>query len=416
MHNIQPKSRSEILLFPHVENWVSKDNPIRLLDLIIDKLVMSNPEKFQWKGQTNTGRKSYAPDTMLKLLLYGYLNNLSGSRRLEKDTYRNIELMWLLGELHPDHWTICEYRRENKEQIRFVTIEFRQFLKSENYIDGKTTVFDGSKFKAYASRDMLSMKTIEKRLEKINEKLDEYLDEFHKIDRLENLKEEFADISDGEAINTALIDKIADLQEQIETLESQKNILEKSNKNYLAPNDIEANLMKSRDGKIPAYNGQTGVDKKNKMIVLSEISTAPNDINLLKKNTDKLQKQLGIESEEIEADKGYANTSDIKKLEENSDTECFIPLPKNKSIKKDKENGIEFTYDKENDKFKCSQGESLELKQKNKKKKNQYYNVYQCEECDECSLRKKCTSSKAGRIVHRNVSQDWIDKYKKTNA
>lgn len=413
MHNIQPKNRDQILLYPQVKNWISKDNPIRLIDLIIDKLVLSNIEKFKWKGQTNTGRKSYAPETMLKLLLYGYINNLAGSRRLERETYRNIELMWLIGELHPDHWTICEYRRENKEQIRFVTIEFRKFLKSEKYIEGKIIAFDGSKFKAYANRDMLSFKTIEKRLYKINEKLDEYLDEFHKIDTIENLKEEFSDVPDAGSINIALIDKISDLQKEIEKLESQKKQLIKNNKTYLAPNDTDANLMKSRDGKIPAYNGQIGVDKKHKMLVLSEISTDSNDIKLLKNNTEKLQEQLNISPEETEADKGYANISDIKEIEENANTKCFIPLLENKSTKKDKENGIEFIYDKKNDKFKCSQGKFLKLKQKYKKKRDQYYNVYQCDDCTGCPLRKKCTSSKNGRSVCRNVNQDWIDKYKK---
>jgi len=154
MHYIQGTNKAEIILFPEVENWVSKNNPVRLIDLIVDKIVLSNPEKTIWKGQSNTGRKSFSPATMLKLFLYGYLNKVPGSRRMEAETYRNIELMWLLGELHPDHWTICEYRRENKEQIRFVTLEFRRFLKSEGYIDGKDVATDGSKFKANASKEL----------------------------------------------------------------------------------------------------------------------------------------------------------------------------------------------------------------------------------------------------------------------
>ncbi|MCP4180275.1 MAG: transposase, partial [bacterium] len=93
MHYIQGTDRSEIKLFPEVENWVSKNNPVRLVDLIVDNIVLSNPEEFIWKGQSNTGRKSFSPSTMLKLFLYGYLNKISGSRLLESETYRNIELM-----------------------------------------------------------------------------------------------------------------------------------------------------------------------------------------------------------------------------------------------------------------------------------------------------------------------------------
>lgn len=262
MHYIQPTNRTEIRLFPEVENWVSKNNPVRIIDLIVDKIIHSNPDEFIWKGKSNTGRKCYSPATMLKLFLYGYLNRIASSRRMEAETYRNIELLWLIGELHPDHWTISDYRKNNKNQIRLVTIGFRKFLKAEGYIDGKDVATDGSKFKAYAAKEMLSLKNIKKRLEKINEKLDDYLEEFKMIDTIDELTEEFSDKFEGTEINKALIEKIADLQEQISQLESQKIQLEKAGKNYLAPNDPDANLMKSRDGKIPAYNGQTVVDKK----------------------------------------------------------------------------------------------------------------------------------------------------------
>ena len=288
MHYIQGTNRAEIKLFPEVENWVSKNNPVRLIDLIIEKTVLSNPAEFIWKGISDVGRKSYSPATMLKLFLYGYLNRVASSRRMETETYRNIELMWLLGDLHPDHWTINEYRKDNKEQIRFVTISFRKFLKAEGYIDGKEVATDGSKFKAYAAKEMLSFKNIEKRLEKINEKLDEYLEEFKTTDTIDGLIEEFADKFEGAEINKALVDKIADLQEQVSKLESQKMQLKDSGKNYLAPNDHDATLMKSRDGMIPAYNGQTVVDKKNRMIAVSEIRTEHSDINQLPKNRRKL--------------------------------------------------------------------------------------------------------------------------------
>ena len=171
MHFKEPRSKDEIMIFQSYDEWISKTNPVRLLDLLVDKIINANPEKFTWKGESTIGCKSYSPSIMLKLLLYGYLNNLPGSRRLERESYRNIELIWLLGELHPDHWTICSYRRENKEQIRFASLEFKKFLKSEGYIDGKTVAIDGSKFKAYTSREMLTVKSIERRLTKINEKV-----------------------------------------------------------------------------------------------------------------------------------------------------------------------------------------------------------------------------------------------------
>ena len=412
MHYIQGTNRAEIKLFPEVENWVSKNNPVRLIDLIIEKTVLSNPDEFIWKGISDTGRKSYSPATMLKLFLYGYLNRVASSRRMEAETYRNIELMWLLGDLHPDHWTINEYRKNNKEQIRFVTIEFRKFLKAEGYIDGKEVATDGSKFKAYAAKEMLSLKNIEKRLEKINEKLDEYLEEFKVADTIDGLMEEFADNFEGAEINKALVDKIADLQEQVSKLDLQKKQLKDSGKNYLAPNDYDANLMKSRDGKIPAYNGQTVIDKKNRMIAVAEIRIEHSDINQLPKNLADLKEQLDIVPDIAKADKGYSNLKDIKEIEEKSGTKCFVPPVKSSKKEEDKKAGIKFTYDKEKDEYQCSQEKTLKLKIKNKKSGKNFYDIYRCEDCGGCPLKAKCTKSKTGRMIKRNVDQDWIDKYK----
>lgn len=408
MRYIEPTNRSEIKLFTEVEAWVSKNNPVRLLDLIVEKVVCSNSKEFLWKGNSTTGRKSYSPATMLKLFLYGYLNGIASSRKLEAETYRNIELMWLLGELRPDHWTISDYRKNNKKQIRFVTIEFRRFLKAEGYIEGKEVATDGSKFKAYASREMLSLKKIDKRLSKINETLERYLEEFKNADIIDQATEQF----EGEEINTALIDKIAELQEQISKLESQKTQLVESDKNFLAPNDPDANLMRSRDGKVAGYNAQTVVGKKNRMILTAEITTETNDTNEIKNNLDDLEQQLDIVPEIVQADKGFANTKQIKEIEENSVTKCYVPLPVSSKKEEDKGAGIEFTYDKEKDEYCCSQGKTLKLIGKNQKHRNNYYNAYQCTECSQCVLKASCTDSKVGRTIRRNIDQDWIDQYK----
>lgn len=414
MHYIQGTNRAEIKLFSHIDDWVSPNNPVRLIDLLVDKIVLSNPDKFIWKGKENKGRKAFSPETMLKLYLYGYLNKIPSSRRLEQETYRNIELMWLLQELHPDFWTINEYRKRNKEHIRFVTIEFRKFLKTENYITGKEVVTDGSKFKAYASRDMLSLKNIKKRLESVNKKLDQYIEELKVADTVEELKEEF-DIDVD--IDKTLISKIADLQEQVAKLEEQKRILEEQGKNYLAPNDHDANLMKSRQGKMAAYNGQTIIDQEHKMLALAEIVTDENDLYQLKPNLNKLDEQLDIVPEEIDADAGFVNYKDIKEIEENTKTKCYVPNLNNN--KKDKEAGLKFTYDKKNDEYVCPQGKKLKIRQRNrlirrKKEGYSYYvNVYECKECKNCPIKGKCTSSKKGRSISRHIDQEWIDEYQK---
>jgi transposase len=109
MHYKEPKNRNELLLYPNIDLWVDQDNTVRLIDLVIEKFVKENPTVCSWGGHSDNGCTSYSPATMLKLLLYCYLNWIPGSRRMENETYRNIEVIWLLGELKPDHWTICKF-------------------------------------------------------------------------------------------------------------------------------------------------------------------------------------------------------------------------------------------------------------------------------------------------------------------
>jgi transposase len=176
MHYKIPKNRNDIMLFPQVDLWIDQNNSVRLIDLIIDNLINENPDKFVWKGKVKKGCTSYSPSTMSKLLLYCYFNWIPGSRRVEKETYRNLELLWLLGDLHPDHWTICQFRRENPKLIKMIAVEFRDFLKASDYIGGKTVALDGSKMKAYASPDMLSEQKIKNRMENIENLIDKFID------------------------------------------------------------------------------------------------------------------------------------------------------------------------------------------------------------------------------------------------
>src|SRR5665811_2436581 len=134
MHYKNPKDRNELLLYPNIELWVEQNSSVRLIDLVVEKFITENEDACSWGGHSDQGCTSYSPSTMLKLLMYCYFNWIPGSRRMENETYRNIEVIWLLGELKPDHWTICKFRRENLGMIRSVAIEFRKFLKKSGYI------------------------------------------------------------------------------------------------------------------------------------------------------------------------------------------------------------------------------------------------------------------------------------------
>jgi transposase len=406
MHYKNPKNREELLLYPNIDLWVGKDNPVRLLDLVVEKFISDNEADCSWGGHSDQGCTSYSPSTMLKLLLYCYFNWIPGSRRMENETYRNIEVIWLLGDLKPDHWTICKFRRENNSLIRAVAIEFRKFLIKSGYIEGKTVVFDGSKMKAYAGRDMYSEKKLKSRIENIEHNLQKYLDNVEETDELEDrLEKESHDKDD-------LINKIKKLEDEKYKLEEFKKQLEESGKKFISPTDPDANLMKSRDGKMPCYNIQTGVDAKHHMIALAEVTTDESDIHLLKNDFKSLNDQLGFTPKEIEADKGYGNINQIKEIQETSDTVCYIPLQEQPSKKQDKENGIEFIYNTDNDTFTCSNNKILQLHSKDYNDRDQNYNIYKCHECKGCPIKNKCTRSQTGRAIKVNVNHEWIDNYR----
>jgi hypothetical protein len=325
---------------------------------------------------------------------------------MEKETYRNTEVMWLLGYLRPDHWTICKFRRENKELICKAAISFRKFLLDNGFIGGKAIVFDGSKMKAYASRDMLSEKALANRISNIEQQLEKYLDNTNEADNLEGMLEEEANE------NEELKKKIVKLEKEKNKLEGIKKQMKELGVKYLSPSDPDAKLMKSRDGKMACYNIQTGVDPKYHMIVLANATTDQCDIKLLKENIENVKSQLGIIPQEVSADKGYANITHIKEITQNSETECYIPIPDTPANVKDKENGVEFRYNEQDNTFICPNNKKLQLVRKGHKKGDKIYDRYQCKDCDGCPIRYKCTNSKIGRMININADHQWISAYK----
>lgn len=409
MHFKEGQYRGQMMMVSY-ETMVLPDNPVRLLDLLCRKFIEDNPWREEWKGKKEKGRKSYPPLSMLRLLVYGYFNGISSSRKLERETFRNIELLWLMEGLQPDHWTICEFRRDNAQLVKDVLKTFRRFLLDEEYASGNKLVFDGSKIKAYASRDMLNSESIRHKLENLDKSIADYLAQLEvndsTEDSLETAREEIKQLKE----------KIAKLETQKAKLEEIGRVLKASGKRQISPNDTDAVLVKGRDGKFAGYNAQTGVEAKGHFIMYSEVTTDAVDQQQLANCVENAILETDIIPEEILADKGYGNTTQILGIESNG-IQCFIPLAttsREKEIKQD----LAFKYDKETDTCICPQGKNLYLISKDYKHHGAIYNVYKCRECDGCLIHSNCTKSKTGRIYKRNVEQEKIDQYKeklKTN-
>ncbi len=403
MHFKERQNREQMMMVSY-GTMVAQDNPARLIDLMCRKFIADNPWRKEWKGKEHKGRKSYPPSSMLGLLVYGYFHGISSSRKLEQETHRDIEVLWLMESLQPGHWTICGFRRENKNLIKEYLRASRKFLLDESYVTGKKLVFDGSKIKAYASREMLGQKGIKKKLENIDKPIAEYLSQLESNDLHDNELEK-------------AYDEIEQLKEKVKKLESQKikleatsRALKSSAKRQVSPNDPGSVLVKGRDGKFAGYNAQIGVETKEHFIMPSVVTTSTNDQQQLKNCVNSTIEETGTQIEEVLAGKGYGNTAQILDVE-SKDIQCYIPLPET-SREKEEKKGIVFKYDKKSDTYTCPKGKSLVLHIRIKKHHGSIYHVYKCHKCKGCPIQQECTRSKTGRTFTRNLEQEKIDKYK----
>ena len=409
MNYIQPADRNQYQMINCLEDLVRADHPVRVIDKIVESIILNNRKIFEKEKKTEAGRPAYDDSTMQKLYLYGYFNGISSSRKLETETYRNIEVIWLLGSLRPDHWTISNYRKENGEKIKSLTKLFRKFLRDNEYIKIKTVTIDGSKVKAYTNREMLTEEKIEEKLKGIDKKMEEYLSKVAESDKRDDIVDELEDKGDSED-KRKYLDKIIELQQKVEELQKQKQVLQGKNIKRISPSDPDARLMKSRDGKIPAYNVQTVVDAEYKMIADSEVVTDENDRQMLPKMVESIKEELGEVPEEVITDRGYNNPDKIEEIE---NKEKGIQIYASQEITSRDKEEIKFIYDAQTDQYKCTAGKRLVLISKNKKRRNSLANQYRGIECEGCQLRSQCTKSEKGRTIYRYLNQQWRDEYKK---
>jgi len=406
MYYIQPNDRSQVTMANYLDDMIPQEHYVRLIDFLIESVVKRNESLFITKGLAKTGRKPYHPATLLKLYLYGYLNRVNSSRRLETECKRNIEMKWLLGNLVPDHKTISDYRKENGEQINYVVVQFNQMLKQNGYLKIETLSVDGSKIRANASKSVFD-KDIEKRIANLEQEIGHYMTELDKNDHAEGMEE---DIEQLEKRQEELKVNIEKLEKEIAQLREQKEALSKGNQWKFSLTDPNARVMHSREGNHYAYNIQAAIDKENKLIAALEVSTQPNDQSQLMPMVEAIKKHYQIIPKEILADAGYSNLNDIRKLEQQEKITCYVGLNGNPRLVDNRNQDSSFTYFPEKDMYLCSQGQPLVVTRKNKNnnKRGTTATIYTG---TNCPIKNLCTSGKARNVV-RFSDQEWRDKHR----
>jgi transposase len=368
MAYIQGDGRNQGSLFPVVlDDFVPADHVCRVIDAFVERLVISELG-FERAHAAETGRPGYNPRDLLKLYLYGYLNQIRSSRRLEAECRRNVELMWLLGRLYPDHKSVSEFRRMHAGAITAAGAALIQFARSCGLIRGEWIAIDGSKFRAVASID-----TVRERLA-----LQRYLDSVEKADAEQETK----------------IDKSA-VQAAIEKLKQNA--------------EPEAGFMLVRQQALPAYNIQTAVDSEHALIVAHAVVLDASDIRCLRPMAEAAKQAIEGDSFNVVADAGYSNGEQVAQCEA-AGMMPFVPVMRTVNNQGDGTlfGRNEFRYEPASDTYICPGDKKLLRKHTNQKDR---YTMYKASsiDCASCPLKSRCTNAPR-RGLARHLYEDALNR------
>ena len=405
-------NRDQTALFPDtLEGYVDKDNPVRFIDAFIDSL---NLEKLWFKHSVpcDIGRPSYNPSDLLKLYVYGYLNQVRSSRKLERECSRNVEVMWLMKKLAPDFKTIADFRKDNVDCVKGVFKEFVKLCMGLDLFGSKLVAIDGVKFKAVNSLDKnFNRKKLSYRLRVIDERVSKYISEMEEEDRKEEK---------GEPKHTSLLEeKVKKLMKRKEEYAELLRKLKESNQNEVSLVDPDSRLMKNRGRIEPCYNSHVAVDDKNHLIVDYNVTNAPADNCQLSSIAKGAKEMLGVERLDAVSDKGFFNFMEIEECVDNGITP-YVPEQSRYGVGWVKKTGIptrefasdNFVYHKGSDTFVCPAGKRLGFSYLDHAHRKRM-RVYRTDACfSRGFFLKKCTRYRRGRTVWRWEHAEVVEEMK----
>ncbi len=391
---IEGEDRSQSTLFPdRLDDWINEDNPVRVVDVFVDELDLGGLG-FVRVAPRETGRPGYHPSVLLKLYIYGYLNRVQSSRRLEREAGRNVEVMWLTGRLAPDHKTIADFRKDNGPAIRKVCARFVSLCRQLELFAAASVAIDGAKFKAVNSRERnFTRAKMKRRLAQITDSVARYLHQLDSADRQEP--------------SLALETKTARLEEKIATLKDEMQRLEKLEARMLATPDQQISLTdpdarsmatSGRGSGMVGYNVQAAVDTTHHLIVAHEVTNVGTDRSQLATMAKRTKAALKADELDVVADRGYFNSVEILACDKDGIT---VTLPKpltSGSMAKGRFGKQDFVYVAADDVYRCPAGERLVYRFTNEEK-GLMLRRYWTNACQTCVIKDQCTTGKLRRIT-----------------
>jgi transposase len=385
--------REQATLFPaRLDDYVADDNPVRAVDVFVDNLDLDKLGFFRVQS-LDVGRPGYHPRTMLKLYIYGYLNRVPSSRRLERECQRNIEVIWLTGQLAPDFKTIADFRKDNGRAIREVCREFVALCRKLDLLSVASVAIDGSKFKAVNARDKnFTEAKMKRRLERIDESIARYLSQLETADR------------HGDAVPAAKVErlksKIEKLKEEIVRLNEINERMMRSEDKQISLTDPDARSMATsgKDTGIVGYNVQIAVDTYHHLIVAHEVTNVGTDRHQLADMSELARAELGSDTLDVVADRGYYEGGEIKACEDAGIT-VMLPKPQTSGSKSEGRFGKQdFIYVSADDVYRCPAGELLKYRHA-RVEDGKTIRRYWTTSCKTCPLKAQCTTGPERRIA-----------------
>jgi transposase len=391
---IEGTDRSQSTLLPEaLEDWIEEDNPVRVIDVFVNELDLGGLG-FGGVAPEITGRPSYHPSVLLKLYIYGYLNRVLSSRRLEREAGRNVEVMWLTCRLVPDHKTIADFRKDCGSAIQRVCVQFVELCRQMGLLTTASVAIDGSKFQAVNTRDKnFTRGKVERRRAQLEESVARYLAQLDTADRQEP--------SEGLAAKTAhLREKLVKLEGEMQRLAAMEKSMLASPDQQISLTDPDSRSMATsgRGSGVVGYNVQVAVDTDHHLIIAHKVTNTGSDRAQLANIASRAKDALGIDKLEAVADRGYYSGVEILACDK-AGIAVTLPKPMTSGLEARGRFGKQdFVYLGDEDVYRCPAGEKLSYHYTNEED-GQRLRRYWTNACRDCALKAHCTTGKERRIT-----------------
>ena len=385
--------RQGVLLAEFLDDYVSDENPVRAIDVFVDELDLA-ALGFEGVVPEATGRPGYHPGVLLKIYVYGYINQVASSRRLEREAGRNVELMWLTGRLAPDFKTIADFRKDNGPAIRAACRQFVELCRRLELFTHAVAAIDGSRFKAVNTRDKnFTRASIQRRMEQVEASISRYMAALETADRQDG------ELAEAKAVR--LKEKIAALREQMRDFQALEVQVHAAPDQQISLTDPDARAM-ATNGKgtgMVGYNVQTAVDAKHHLIVAHEVTNVGHDRSQLSNMAALAKEAMGVENLEVLADRGYFDGEEILACGPLGVTP-ILPKPLTSGAKADSRFGKQdFVYIPEDDVYRCPAGQRLVRHMTSVERGLTLHRYWDLASCRACAIKRRCTTSKERRIT-----------------